>query len=75
MDAAATGGPNSAKSLIDGRFELRLDGLHRLALRERRQAVLERGEIAGELAADDVVAGGEELTELDVGRPKRGECL
>ncbi len=42
-------------------------------LREGRQAVLEGGEIAGELAADDVVAGGEELAELDVGGPERGE--
>ena len=58
---------------IDGRAERLLDRLPRFALREGRQAVLQRGEIGGELAADDVVAGGEELAELDVGRPERGE--
>ena len=61
------------KQRVDGRFERIFDGLSRLVLREGRQAILERGEIGGELAADDVVAGGEELAELDVGRPKRGE--
>ena len=57
----------------DGPFERVFDRLSRFVLRERRQAVLQRGEIGRELAADDVVAGGEELAELDVGRPKRGE--
>ena len=75
IEAAATGGPNSAKSVVDGRAQRRLDGGARLALRERRQAVLQRGEIAGELAADDVGAGGEELAELDVGRAERGQRL
>ena len=61
------------KQRVDRRFERVLDGLSRLFLRKRRQAILERGEIGGELAADDVVAGGEELAELDVGGAERGE--
>src|SRR5262245_30010474 len=61
--------------LLDRRAERLFDRRPRLALREWRQAVLERGEIAGELAADDVVARGEELSELDVGRPERGERI
>ncbi len=61
------------KLRVNRRLERVFDGLSRLFLRKRRQAILERGEIGGELAADDVVAGGEELAELDVGRPKRGE--
>ena len=59
--------------LIDRAPESLLDRFARIALREGRQAVLKRGEIGGELPADDVVAGGEELAELDVGRPERGE--
>ena len=58
---------------VDGRAQRLLDRGARLALRERRQPVLKRGEIAGKLAADDVVAGRQELAELDVRRPKRGE--
>ena len=61
------------KQRVDRRLERVLDGLARLVLRKRRQAILERGEIGGELAADDVVAGGEELAELDVGGAERGE--
>ena len=73
IEAAATGGPNSAKSVSMGAPKRLLDGGARLALRERRQAVLQRGEIAGKLAADEVVAGGEKLAELDVGRAERGQ--
>src|SRR3972149_1669287 len=61
--------------LVDRRAQSLLDRFPRLALREGRQAVLEGGKIAGQLAADDVVAGGEELPELDVGWPERGERL
>ena len=61
------------KQRVDRRFERLLDGLARLVLREGRQAILERSEIGGKLAADDVVAGGEELAELDVGGAERGE--
>ena len=60
---------------IDGRAQRLLDGGARLALRERRQPVLQRGEIAGKLPADQVVAGGEKLAELDVRGPKRGQRL
>ena len=65
--------PELGEQRVDGGFERVFDRLSRFVLREGRQAVLERREIGGELAADDVVAGGEELAELDVGRPKRGE--
>ncbi len=65
--------PELGVKLVDRRAERLLDRRARLALREGRQAILEGGQIAGELAADDVVAGGEELAELDVGRPERGE--
>ncbi len=67
--------PELGVKRVDRRAQRLLDRGACLALREGRQAVLEGGEIARQLAADDVVAGGEELAELDVGRPERGERL
>ncbi len=61
------------EELFDGGVQRLLDGLPRLGLRERGQAVLQGGKVGGELAADDVVAGGEKLPELDVGGTKGGE--
>ena len=58
---------------VDRRLQCLLHRGPRLGLREGRQPVLERGEVGGELAADDVVAGGKELPELDVGRSERGQ--
>src|SRR3990170_221655 len=63
--------PELGVELVDGRAQSLLDRFLCLALREGRQAVLEGGKIAGQLTADDVVAGGEELAELDVGGPER----
>ena len=73
IEAAATGRAELGIERVDGRAQRLLDRRARLSLREGRQAVLKGRKVAGELAADDVVAGGEELTELDVRRPERGE--
>ena len=67
------GGAELGIERVDGRTQRLLDRRARLGLRERRQAVLQRGEIAGQLAADDVVARREKLAELDVGGPERGQ--
>ena len=53
--------------------ELVLDGGARLLHGKGRQLVLQHGELRGELGADHVRAGGEELAELDVGGPERGQ--
>ena len=63
------------EELVDRSVKRLLDRLARLGLREGRQAVLKCREVAGKLAPDDVVAGGEELAELDVGGAERGERL
>ncbi len=60
---------------VDGASQRILDRLPRLGLREGWEAILKRGEVAGELAPDNVVAGGEELAELDVGGAERSERL
>src|SRR5215813_3962108 len=61
------------EDFADRRFKRVLHRILRLLLRERRETILQRSKIRGELAADDIVAGRKELAELDVGRPEGGE--
>ena len=72
-EAAATGGSKSAKTASSGWPSSVLDRGARLLHREGRQLVLQHRELGGELGADDVGAGREELAELDVGGAERGE--
>ena len=53
--------------------QLLLDCRACLLHRERRQLVLQMAEVAGQLGADQVGAGGEELAELDVAGPQAGQ--
>ena len=50
-----------------------LDGFACFPHREGRQLVLQVAEVAGELGADEIGAGGEELAELDVAGPQAGQ--
>src|SRR5262245_21228968 len=50
----------------DRRFQRVFNRLSRFVLREGREAVLQGGEIGRKLAADDVIAGGEELDRKSV---------
>src|SRR5262249_37788188 len=65
--------PEFGEQRGDRRFQRVFNRLSRFVLREGRESVLQGGEIGRKLAADDVVAGGEELAEFDVGRPERSE--
>ena len=67
------GRPELGEDRVERRLERLFHRIARLGLGERRQPVLKRRQVSCELAPDDVVAGGEELAELDVGRPERGE--
>ena len=53
--------------------ERRFHGCARLAHRERRQLVLQLGEVVGKLCPDQVAARGEELSELDVAGAEASE--
>ena len=55
---------------LQGLAELRLEDGHRFLARKRRQAILEPGQILGHLLPQYVGTGGEELAELDEGRPQ-----
>jgi hypothetical protein len=55
------------------RAEAFANGAPRLLHREGRQPVLQPGERGGKVRADDVAARGEELAQLDVARPERGQ--
>ena len=57
----------------DRQAELVLHRRPRLGHREFRQLVLQHRQLAGELRPDDVRPGRQELAELDVGRPERGQ--
>ena len=70
------GGDRGAEAGVDGgeRFaQADGDGGLRFGLRERRHLVLQAFEIARDVGADHVGAGGEELAELDVSRPQPAE--
>ena len=62
------------KNLIERLAERGLYRVDRVGLGERRDAVLQALEIAGDADTDDVGAGGHELAEFDVGRAEAGEC-
>ena len=70
IEAAATGSPNSMNSVSSGAWNAA--SMRRTAdlARQRRDAVLQPLELARDLGADDVGPRGEELAELDVGRPQ-----
>ena len=67
------GGTEAGIDLVHRLAERGGDDGFRLALRERRHLVLQAFEIARDLLADHVGAGGHELAELDVSRPELGE--
>ena len=73
IEAAATGGPNSAKSSSIGAPSASSTAARASPCGNGGRRSWSVRQIAGQLAADDVVAGGEELAELDVGRPERGQ--
>ena len=54
----------------DRAAERDLDGGARLLDREGRHAVLQEGQIFGEIGADDIGTGGQELADLHIGRPE-----
>jgi hypothetical protein len=55
---------------VEGTAQGDLDHAHGLGARERRHAVLQALEVARDDNADDVRTRGEELAELDIGRPE-----
>ena len=59
--------------ILEPAAERLLDGAARLGHGERRQPVLQVAQVAGELGADQVGAGGQELAELDVAGAEAGE--
>ena len=61
------------EQLVERTAQLGLDGGAGLVARERRQPVLELGEIGGQLLAQQIRAGREELAQLDEARPHVGE--
>jgi hypothetical protein len=58
---------------VDRRAELGLDAGARGLHREGRQLVLQHPQLAGDVAADDVGAGAEDLAEFHIGRAERGQ--
>ena len=76
MDLGDRGGGDgvdveAGKKLGQRLFELGLDDRHRLFAGEGGQAVLQLGQILGDLLAHQIRAGGERLPELDEGRSQR----
>jgi len=54
--------------------ELGLDQRTRLASRKRRQAVLQARQIEGDLLAEEIGSGRQQLAKLDEARPQLAEC-
>ena len=70
-------GSSGYRSLVEGceqtverAGELGLDQGPRLRARERRELVLQTGEIGGDLLAQEIGSGGQKLAELDEARPQ-----
>ena len=54
--------------------ELGLDQRPRLASRKGRQAILQARQIEGDLLAEEIGSGRQELAELDEARPQLAKC-